>query len=197
MGSGERTEGKSLTHRAQLSTLSETSVRINESLDLNALIDTLPVGIVIIDVVTGTLSTVNPEASRLAGDLLTPGQSMGHFLKTISVRRGDGRMLSLEEHPVGRAASTGETIRAEEVVFQVPDGRLVSALMNAKPFVSDEGGVKTLEVTLQDLTPLEDLVRRRSDLAVDAERRTRGREPQSILVVDDDTQTLRRVNLDS
>ena len=114
MGSEERTEGKAPTLRVQAESSSEASVRINESLDLRPLIDTLPVGIVVIDVVTGTLATVNPEASRLAGDLLTPGQSMGHFLKTISVRRGDGRMLSLEEHPVARAASAGETIRAAE-----------------------------------------------------------------------------------
>ena len=193
MESEERTEGKERTLQAQPSTLSEASARINESLDLNALIDTLPVGIVIIDVVTGTLSTVNPEARRLAGDLLTPGQSMGHFLKTISVRRSDGRMPSSDAHPVSRATRTGETIRAEEVVFQVPDGRRVSVLMNATPFVSGEGGVETLVVTLQDLTPLEDLVRRRGDFAVDADRPTRGREPTTILVVDDDPQSLRNV----
>ncbi|MCY3763832.1 MAG: response regulator [Gemmatimonadetes bacterium] len=193
MGSEKRTEGKAPTLRVQAESSSEASVRINESLDLRPLIDTLPVGIVVIDVVTGTLATINQEASRLAGDLLTPGQSMGHFLKTTSVRRGDGRMLSLEEHPVARAASTGETIRAEEVVFQVPDGRRVSVLMNATPFVSGEGGVETLVVTLQDLTPLEDLVRRRGDFAVDADRPTRGREPTTILVVDDDPQSLRNV----
>lgn len=193
MGSEKRTEGEHLTHRAQPSTLREASVRINESPDLSALIDTLPVGIVVIDVVAGTLSTVNPEASRLAGDLLTPGQSVGHFLETISVRRGDGRMSSLEEHPVARAASTGETIREAEVHVQVRGGRRVSALMNARPVLSDDGGVESLVVTLQDLAPLEDLVRRRSDLAVDADRRTRAWESQSILVLDDDTQTLRNV----
>ena len=193
MGSGERTEGIDPTLRAQPETSSEASMRINESLDLSALIDTLPVGIVVIDVVTGTLSTVNPEVCRLAGDLLTPGQSMGHFLETVSVRRGDGRMLSLEEHPVARAASAGETIRAADVEVRIRSGRRVTALMNARPVLSDDGAVEWLVVTLQDLAPLEDLVRRRSDLAVDAERRTRGREPQSILVVDDDTQTLRRV----
>ena len=113
----KRTEGKERTLRAQPSTLSDASVRFNESLDVRALIDALPVGIVVIDVVTGTLSTINQETRRLTGDLLTPGQSMNHFLKTTFVRRGDGRMLSLEEHPVVRAASTGETIRAEEVGF--------------------------------------------------------------------------------
>ncbi|MDE3256602.1 MAG: response regulator [Gemmatimonadota bacterium] len=193
MGSEKRTEGKERTLRAQPSTLNEASVRFNESLDVRTLIDALPVGIVVIDAIAGRLLSINQEASRLAGDLLTPGQSMGHFLKTTSVRRGDGRMLSLEEHPVARAASTGETIRAEEVVFQVPAGRRVSVLMNATPFVSGEGGVETLVVTLQDLTPLEDLVRRRGDFAVDADRPTRGREPQSILVVDDDPQSLRNV----
>lgn len=157
------------------------------------LINALPVGIVVIDVTAGTLASVNREASRLANDLLSPGQTMSHFLKTMSVRRGDGRMLSPEEHPIAQAKSTGETIQAEEVVFQVPDGRRVSTLMNATPVFSDDGGVASLVVTLQDLTPMVDLVRRRSNLAVDADTRTRDREPTTILVVDDDPQALRNV----
>ncbi|MDE2890603.1 MAG: response regulator [Gemmatimonadota bacterium] len=171
----------------------EASVQKSGRLDMNRLADALPVGIVVIDAVAGTLASVNREASRLANDLLSPGQTMNHFLKTMSVRRGDGRMLSPEEHPVEQAKSTGDTIRAEEVLFRFPDGRRVSTLMSATPIFSDDGGVASLVVTLQDLTPVEDLVLRRSNLAVDADRRTRGRQPTTILVVDDDTQTLRNV----
>ena len=170
METGEGTEGKDRTLRTQPSTLSEASARVMQTLDPTTLLDALPVGIVVINALAGTLASVNREARRLAGDLLTPGQSMGHFLQTISVRRGDGRMLSLEEHPVARAASTGETIRAEEVVFQVPNGRRVSALMNARPVLSDDGEVGSLVVTLQDLTPVHDLMRTSGELLAGVSR---------------------------
>ncbi len=193
METEEGTEGKDRTLRTQPSTVSDASVRINERLDLRTLIDALPVGIVAIDALAGTLASVNREAHRLAGDLLTPGQPMDHLLKATTVRRSDGRMLSLEEHPVARAASTGESIRATVVEVQVPGGRRVSALMNARPVLADDGGVGSLVVTLQDLTPIVDLVRLHSEPAVDADKRTTGRESPCILVVDDDLQTLQNV----
>ena len=47
--------------------------------------------------------------------------------------------------------STGETVRAEEIVMGVPDGRSVTALLNATPILSDEGAVESVVVTLQDM----------------------------------------------
>ena len=164
MESEEQAGGKDRTRGMRHSMLGESSVRISESLDLETLLNTSPVGLVVIDAIAGTLVSINQEARRLSNDLLAPGQRMDHLLKTMTVRRGDGKTASSEEHPVARATSTGETIRAEEVVFHVPDGRRVSVLMNAAPVHSDDGGVASLVVTLQDLTPIEDLLRLRGGL---------------------------------
>ena len=57
----------------------------------------------------------------------------------------------------------GETARAEEIVVSVPDGRSVSALMNATPIRSGGGEVETYVVTLQDMTALEELERLRAE----------------------------------
>ena len=54
-------------------------------------------------------------------------------------------------------------VRAEEVVLQVPDGRSVKVLVNATPIGSDNGKVASMVVTLQDLTPLEELERLRAE----------------------------------
>ncbi len=164
MESEEQAGGKDRTRGMRHSMSGESSVRISESLDLETLLNTSPVGLVVIDAIAGTLVSINQEARRLSNDLLAPGQRMDHLLKTMTVRRGDGKTASSEEHPVARATSTGETIRAEEVVFHVPDGRRVSVLMNAAPVHSDDGGVASLVVTLQDLTPIEDLLRLRGGL---------------------------------
>ena len=57
---------------------------------------------------------------------------------------------------------SGETVRFEEIVLQVPDGRSVKALINATPIFTAEGEVESFVVTLQDMTPLEE---QREDLA--------------------------------
>ena len=64
-------------------------------------------------------------------------------LKVLTFRRADGREVSLEEFPLAQALSTGETVRAEEIVIQVPDGRSVTTLVNATPIRSEEGEVES------------------------------------------------------
>ena len=57
-------------------------------------------------------------------------------------KRADGREVSLREFPMAELMSTGETVRAEEIVMRVPDGRSVAVLLNATPTHSDEGEVE-------------------------------------------------------
>ena len=81
----------------------------------------------------------------------------------LTFRRADGREISLREFPLAEALSTGETVRAEEIVIGVPDGRSVSVLLNATAIRSEEGQVESVVVTLQDMTALEELDRLRAE----------------------------------
>ena len=81
----------------------------------------------------------------------------------LTTRRADGREISLREFPLAEALSTGETVRAEEIVISVPDGRSVSVLLNATAIRSEEGQVESVVVTLQDMTALEELDRLRAE----------------------------------
>ena len=71
--------------------------------------------------------------------------------------------FSLQELSVAQALSAGETVRAEEIVIRVPDGRSVNTLMNATPIRSAKGEIESFVVTLQDMTPLEELERLRAE----------------------------------
>ena len=130
---------------------------------LETLVNTSPVGVVVFDATTGTLSWVNREARRIVDGLRDPDQAVEMLLEVLSFRRADGREVSLGEFPLARALSTGETVRAEEVVISVPDGRSVTTLINATPIASEEGAVETVVVTMQDLTPLEEMERQRAE----------------------------------
>ena len=131
--------------------------------DLETLIDTSPVGVIVFDARTGAMSSFNREAVRIVDSLREPGRPVQELLGVITVRRADGEEFSLEELSVAEVLSAGETVRTEEIVMLVPDGRSVTALVNATPIRSEEGEVESFVVTLQDMTPLEELERLRAE----------------------------------
>ena len=131
--------------------------------DLEALVNTAPIGVAVFDARSGDLESVNREAQRIVSTLQEPGQHAADLLQVMSVRRADGTEFSLKEFTVAEALTPAETVRAEEIVMHVPDGRSVTTLMNATPIHSAEGELVSFVVTIQDLTPLEELDRLRTE----------------------------------
>ena len=131
--------------------------------DLETLVDTSPVGVVVFDAATGVPKSVNREARRIADSLRDPDQSPEDLLSVVTVRRADGREVSLREFPFVEALRSGETLREEEVVVSVPDGRSVTLLLNATPIISREGAFESMVVTLQDMADVEELERMRAE----------------------------------
>ena len=131
--------------------------------DLETLIDTSPVGVVVFDAGTGALKSFNREARRLADSLRDPDESLQNLLDVVIFRRADGREVSLLEFPMAELLSEGETVRSEEIVMRVPDGRSVTVLLNATPIVSDVGAIESMVVTLQDMADVQELERMRAE----------------------------------
>ena len=118
--------------------------------DLEALVETSPIGVVVFDARAGRPVSFNREARRIVESLRTPGRPVEQ-LEVVSVRRADGREVSLAEMPLEQTLGTGETVRAEEVVLAVPDGRSVRTLINATPIRADGGEVGSVTGAPQDL----------------------------------------------
>ena len=131
--------------------------------DLETLINTSPVGVVVFNARTGAPVSLNQEAIRIMEGLQEPDQSPEDLLAVVTFARADGREFSLNEFPMAELLSTGETVRAEEIVLRVPDGRSISVLTNATPIHSEDGQLASFVVTLQDMTPLEELERLRAE----------------------------------
>ena len=131
--------------------------------DLETLIDTSPVGVVVFDAVTGAVKSLNREALRIVNVLRNPDQSPEQLLEVLTCKRADGREVSLREFPMAELLSTGETVRSEEITMRVPDERSVTVLLNATPILSDEGAVESLVVTLQDMADVQELERLRAE----------------------------------
>ena len=131
--------------------------------DIETLINTSPVGVAVLDARSGVLVSCNQETRRILGDLWTPECPVEQFLDVLTVRRADGEEVSLDKVSLAQLFSTGETVRVEEIVFQVPDSRSVAAVVNATPILSEDGVVESVVVTLQDMTPLEELGQLRAE----------------------------------
>ena len=127
--------------------------------DLEALIETSPVGVVVFEARTGALVSLNREAARIVQDLCGPGQSAEQLLGVITCRRADGREIALDRLPLARALDRAETVRAEEVVLSVPDGRSVTTLINATP-IRDPDGPDDALASVVDPGQLEVVVQR-------------------------------------
>ena len=126
--------------------------------DLETLVDTSPVGVAVLDVQTGIIKSLNREAKRIVDSLRNPGQSHKDLMDVVTFTRPDEPKSYIKD-----LLSTGEIIRAEEIILTVPDGRTVTLLLNATPIRSDEGAVESMVVTFQDMAAVEELERMRAE----------------------------------
>ncbi|MDD9993732.1 MAG: response regulator [Rhodospirillales bacterium] len=125
--------------------------------DLETLVETSPVGVVVFDAQSGDPLSINREAKRLLGSLLGPDRSLDDLREVLTSRLADGREVTLDQ------LRDAETLRAAEVELSVPDGRSLRMLVNATPIRSGEGEVESVVITMQDLAALEELERLRAE----------------------------------
>ncbi|MCY4438899.1 MAG: GAF domain-containing protein, partial [Deltaproteobacteria bacterium] len=130
---------------------------------MEALVETAPVAVLVFDVKDGRPLSINREARRLMEGLRTAGRPAEEFPEVITCRFSDGREIALGELPLTQALGKATTIRAEEMVLSVPDGRNVTTLVNTTPIRSEDGEVVSVVVTLQDLAPFQELERLRAE----------------------------------
>ena len=125
--------------------------------DLEALVETSPVGVVVFDAATGQVVSLNPEARRIVEALRMPDGTAEDLLGVLTSRLADGREVTLDN------LKSAETLRAAEVELSVPDGRSLRMLINATPIHTEDGAVASVVVTMQDLAPFEELEHMRAE----------------------------------
>ena len=128
---------------------------------LEALMDSSPIGVLMFDAKTGHLTYVNEETRRIVGGMQGRGHSLDALLSNLAFQSLDGRELLLNELPLAAALRTGDTVRAEEIVISHPECGPVLTLVNARPIYSESGEIGSVLCTIQDMTPLEEAERRR------------------------------------
>jgi PAS domain S-box-containing protein len=144
--------------------LLELAKEEEERQHLQALIDTSPVGVLLVDARTHRVVLVNPEFQRLRGISYQPGKTLAECEQSIIYRKPDGQLYDGEERPLRRALNHGETVRAEEVMVEFPeDGRTIQTLVNTTPILNPQGQITSAISIVQDLTPREELEKLRNE----------------------------------
>jgi PAS domain S-box-containing protein len=135
---------------------------VREKHQLQALLDTSPVAIVVVDS-NFKVKYANQETQRIYGSPLTVGKDVSQYQQAASVCRSDGSILPSDEWPLYRALKASENVRAEELRLEFPDGHAIPILANASPIWSPEEKVIGAIATLQDITSLDEEARLRQD----------------------------------
>lgn len=130
---------------------------------LETLVNTSPVGVMVVEAKTGTVSLMNQEAQRVRGTPHRPGDHVEQYIKPLRILKSDGTEYPEADLPLMRALRKGETVVSEEVRLVTPDGRSTPTLVNATPLYGSDGRIASAVVTIQDITPLEEIEKLRNE----------------------------------
>ncbi|MFW6194902.1 MAG: PAS domain S-box protein [Chloroflexota bacterium] len=123
---------------------------------LTAMVQASAAGVFMVDS-EGRVLMANPEAMRILGQSVEPGDDPDIYEKSPVYRQPDGKRLEPENLPLQKAMKAGEMIRDVEVVFERKDGTKAPTLVSAAPVFGADGCVSSGIAVFQDITRLKEL----------------------------------------
>ncbi len=127
----------------------ETEELLAAGRKLSAVLETLPVGVLIADA-EGRVCQVNHEVSRIWGFEDRPSKdAYGEFLGWWD---NDGQLIKAADGPMARALRTGESSRNELTRIRSLDGATKTILNSASPLRNLDGDVVGVVMVIQDVT---------------------------------------------
>ncbi|MXQ14241.1 PAS domain-containing sensor histidine kinase [Microvirga makkahensis] len=144
-GSGVAVFFRDVTERRQAAeALSASEAR------LKAVLENVPVGIIITEAPSGRVVTGNPHAERIFRHPIHPTPDFDAYPQW-GLHHPDGRPVQPHEYPVARALLTGEITEPEEYLYRRGDGTMAWMRLAAAPIRNDEGKVVASVVAVLDI----------------------------------------------
>ncbi|WP_244224501.1 sensor histidine kinase [Corallococcus sicarius] len=119
---------------------------------LSAVLDQLPVGVLIAEAPSGRLLLGNRALESLLGHPFRSSTHVTDYEPAHQIFTAEGQPLTEEAWPLVRALQTGETRQAEPLVVRRPDGTTANLLGSSAPVRDSEGQIVAGVVTLVDVT---------------------------------------------
>lgn len=151
----QRLHGHLANYAAQL----EQSVRQAqlEKSRLQAVLEQLPEGVLIVGNDGGRTVAANHAAERLWGHAFVPDVPIPEYARHYQIEHLEGARLPPEAHPVARVLRTGEPLMGEQLVIVQPDGNRITVLTNAAPLFDDQGILVGSVAVFQDISEIKRL----------------------------------------
>jgi two-component system, OmpR family, phosphate regulon sensor histidine kinase PhoR len=151
-----------------LQRLTDTDRRLIEERNrLRAIVDTSPVGILVMTR-DEHIALANPAAEALLGQTMSRSVPASSYSIVPRLFRTDGTPYPYDDLPIVRALRHGATIVGSEVVLRRPNGRENRFLVNAAPIREPDGTVVGSVAIFFDVTPLAEEQRLRTEFVVSA-----------------------------
>jgi PAS domain S-box-containing protein len=117
---------------------------------LKAVLENVPVGIIITEAPSGRVVTGNPHAERIFRHPIHETPDFEAY-ERWRLHHPDGRPAQPHEYPVARALLTGEPTPPEEYQYERGDGIMIWVRLAAAPIRNDEGEVVASVVAVVDI----------------------------------------------
>jgi PAS domain S-box-containing protein len=124
---------------------------LNSDERLRALLKQIPAVMYIIEAPDGRTTFKSRMSEDVLGDLSPDMDAAKTALRGWAVHE-DGSPYDLMEYPSRRALVSGETVRAEPMVFVRPDGRVIDLEVDAGPIRSETGEIVAAFGVVADVT---------------------------------------------
>ena len=130
---------------------------------LEGVLDITPVAVMVFDAKTREVTSYNPESRRIIHRWEMEGVDRREIRNALTFRRPNGQEIPVDQLPTELVIRSGRTVRAEEIVIGLPSGKSVPTLSSAAPIRGEDGEIVSVVTVLQDMTPLAEMERRRSE----------------------------------
>ncbi|PLS83483.1 MAG: histidine kinase [Chloroflexi bacterium] len=121
-----------------------------ERRQLAGVIESIAEGVIICNR-TGDLVLSNQAAELILGRELEPGITMAEFARLLAMRTLDGRLLAVDETPLGRSLH-GDLYQNYEVIVTNRSGHDQVISCSGAPLVADNGALDGAVVVFRDMT---------------------------------------------
>lgn len=133
--------------------------------ELEAVLESISIGVIIAEGREGKIVRVNPAAERLYGMPAPPNIKISEYVTVLKLFRPSGEVYPAEELPLSRAIAEGCIVTDEEIAIIRPDGTEIIVLATASPIRNEMGYVTGAVAAFQDITILKQAEARQRTIA--------------------------------
>ncbi|GGC54950.1 sensor histidine kinase [Siccirubricoccus deserti] len=119
---------------------------------LRAILDQMPVGVIVADATSGEIVFSNPEATRVLGHALEHTPNWRAYPASFGGVHPDGRPLAADEYPLARAVLSSERVDREPLLYRRGDKSISHLEVSATPLCDNDGRAELVIAAFQDVT---------------------------------------------